>query len=90
MNPKFTIAFGGPGTAPKCQSDPAYPNGIDLDASNGEEGCRVELPYPAMGVGFWCVQCRCGATAACTTAGRPDDPRSIKIACAPIVVGEAI
>lgn len=52
--------------APQCAPNPSYPLGIALNAAgDAERTCTVPLPYPA----------------ACTTAGRPDDPRSITIAC---------
>lgn len=68
---------------PKSKPDPSYPAGIDLDASAGaKRTCTVALPYPAKRIGYYTIRCSvCGATAACTTAGRPDDPRSLKIAC---------
>lgn len=68
---------------PQCAPDPAYPRGKDLDASHGGPSCMTVLPYPAKRCGLYVVECeRCGVRVACTTAGRPDDPRSIKIACA--------
>jgi hypothetical protein len=67
---------------PQCEPNPAYPNGIDLDGSNGGMACMALLPYPAKRCGLYIVECEtCGARVGCTTAGRPDDPRSIKIAC---------
>jgi hypothetical protein len=40
------------------------------------------LPYPAKRIGHYRIECElCGLRVACTTAGRPDDPRSIRIAC---------
>ena len=69
--------------SPQCPSNPAYPDGIDIDVSKGaDRTCTVALPYPAKRIGGYVVECPvCGLTAACTTAGRPDDPRSIKLAC---------
>lgn len=67
---------------PKCQPDPAYPNGVDLNLSGGALiTCVRHLLYPAPRCGMYDVKCRCGASAAITTAGRPDDPRSVRIAC---------
>lgn len=70
---------------PRCQPNPAYPNGIDLElAPNpGEpESCYVPLPYPARRIGHYLVECpRCGKNAVVTTAGRPDDPRSLTMSC---------
>lgn len=69
--------------APQCAPNPSYPLGIALNAAgDAERTCTVPLPYPAARIGAYYIKCRiCGATAACTTAGRPDDPRSITIAC---------
>lgn len=71
------------GKEPQCSPNPDYPDGINVDVSGGaEKTCLVELPYPAMRIGRYKVTCPvCGATAGCTTAGRPDDPKSIKMAC---------
>lgn len=72
------------GREPQCPPNPAYPLGIDLDAANGQEiACKVALPYPAKRCGVYVVTCsQCGVRIACTTAGRPDDPRSIRMPCA--------
>lgn len=68
---------------PRCAPNPAYPNGIDLDASDGAaKTCLVTLPYPARRIGAYLIECPvCGLKAGCTTAGRADDPKSIKVAC---------
>ena len=69
--------------APSCPANPAYPAGIDVDASAGAAAaCAVNLPYPAKRCGLYVVRCgTCGQRTAVTTAGRRDDPRSVKIAC---------
>lgn len=74
------------GREPMSASDPRFPNGQDNDISRGaERSCYQELPYPAKRCGLYIVECeRCGYRAAITTAGRPDDPRSIRIPCKPI------
>lgn len=71
------------GTEPQNPPDPNYPMGIDIDASDGAAAaCKVQLPYPAKRCGYWYVECpTCGTNALITTAGRPDDPRSVKLAC---------
>ena len=68
---------------PQCPPNPDFPLGIDVDASGGSrKTCTVSLPYPAKRCGAYVVTCeKCGQSVAATTAGRPDDPRSIKIAC---------
>lgn len=74
---------------PQCAPNPDYPDGVDLDLSgNAEKTCTVALPYPAKRCGRYLVKCPvCGASVGCTTAGRQDDPRSIKMACS--LVGSA-
>jgi hypothetical protein len=67
----------------RCPSDPAYPHGMDVDLSDGAMStCAGNLPYPAECCGMLMVRCaKCGANAAITTAGRVDDPRTVKLAC---------
>lgn len=79
----FKIQWKDAGREPQCAPNPAYPEGIDLDASSGAAvACVAALPYPAKRIGAYTVKCKvCGVKVACTTAGRPDDPRSIKVAC---------
>lgn len=68
---------------PQCKPDANYPLGKDLDASFGADAsCAAPLPYPAKRCGYFTVVCpTCFASIAVTTAGRADDPRSVKIAC---------
>lgn len=79
----FDIAWLDRGREPQCAPDPAYPTGKDLDGSDGAEAtCTATLPYPAPRCGVYIVECKtCGIRVGCTTAGRPDDPRTLKIAC---------
>ena len=80
--PDFEIEWRDAGSEPRCATNPAYPDGVDLDVSRGRPGCIASLPYPTRRCGAYVVTCRrCGYRAACTTAGRPDDPRSIKVPC---------
>jgi hypothetical protein len=71
------------GREPQEKPDPQFPKGIALDVSGGAaQTCLVNLPYPAQRCGYYLVECeRCGFRAMATTAGRPDDPRSIKLPC---------
>ena len=71
------------GRDPVCAPDPSIPNGIDLDCSGGaRRSCQVKLPYPAPRCGKHVVDCPvCGLVAIASAAGRPDDPRSLKVAC---------
>lgn len=68
---------------PQCAPNPTFPKGIDVDCSDGApETCTASLPYPAQRCGVYMVTCEaCGKRVGVTTAGRPDDPRSVKIAC---------
>jgi hypothetical protein len=68
----------------KNAPNPKYPDGVNLDLTNGAKvACFADLPYPAQCCGILFVRCRkCGANAAITTAGRLDDPRTVKLACA--------
>jgi hypothetical protein len=80
----FKIAWIDSGREPKCPPNPAYPNGIDLDAAEelGVPTCKTALPYPAKRCGYYCVECNiCGSVTVITTAGRIDDPRSVLIPC---------
>ena len=83
MKPDWQIEWLDSGREPQCAPNPCYPNGIDVDASHGSEAtCAARLVYPAPRCGAYVVRCRsCGARAVITTAGRPDDPRSLKLAC---------
>ena len=68
---------------PQCQPDPRYPEGIDIDSSDGSSAsCMTPLPYPAPRVGKYVLHCMlCGQRVLITVAGRPDDPRSCRLAC---------
>ena len=74
------------GREPQVAPNPAFPNGIDIDQSAGaERACETALRYPAPRIGVHEVTCRvCKKRVLVTTAGRPDDPRSIKVACGPV------
>ena len=77
------VTFHDSGREPKNPPDPAYPNGINIDISKGAGVCcLVELPYPAPRCGQWVIVCEeCNQANVVTAAGRPDDPRTVKIAC---------
>lgn len=82
-NGHFDIRWLDGRAEPQCKPNPAYPDGIDLDVSGGAaHSCETPLPYPAKRIGSYVVTCKvCGTRTACTTAGRPDDPRSLKVPC---------
>lgn len=71
------------GREPQCPPNPAFPNGTNTDISMGaQKACTIDLPYPAKRCGLYAIECEaCGLTLAVTTAGRPDDPRSVRVAC---------
>ncbi len=72
------------GREPQCEPDPDYPNGKDIDLAGPEpKACETALPYPAKRCGIYVVSCpACGHRCAITTAGRPDDPKSVRFPCA--------
>jgi hypothetical protein len=72
---------------PKAKPNPKYPNGVDVDVSLGKKSCMTEVPYPSPRCGYLRVICdKCDASVAVTTAGRPDDPRSVRIPCKNVVM----
>lgn len=76
------VTWHDAGMEPTCRPNPAYPNGVDVDASKGQKSCKADLPYPAKRCGVYRVECDvCKQRVSITTAGRPDDPRSLTIAC---------
>ena len=83
MAEQFLVMWNDAGREPQCAPNPDYPNGIDLDVSRGAtQICTVTLPYPAKRCGQYIVECRlCGYKAIITTAGRLDDPKSVKLPC---------
>lgn len=79
---RFAIEWRDAGCEPECQPNPDYPEGVDVDGAFGAEACKADLSYPAKRCGMFVVECRlCGARLALTTAGRPDDPRSVTVPC---------
>jgi hypothetical protein len=83
MKAKFRVKWVDYKQEPRCAPDPNYPNGVDLDISGGlKPSCSTDLPYPARRCGHFRIEClKCKQVIAVTTAGRRDDPRSIKMAC---------
>ena len=79
----FKVEWHDSGHEPQMKPNPAYPKGKPLDLSLGAAvTCTVDLPYPAKRIGHYIAECKiCGLRVACTTAGRPDDPISMKLAC---------
>lgn len=83
MPTEITVKFISHNRKPKCAPNPAYPNGIDVDLTNGAKvACLADLPYPAECCGVLLVHCEaCGYSTVITTAGRIDDPRTVKLPC---------
>jgi hypothetical protein len=75
------VRWIGRGFDPKGQSNPDYPDGADIDLTNGApRACQAALPYPAKRVGYYLVSCDVfGFRGIVTTAGRRDDPRSVSL-----------
>jgi hypothetical protein len=83
IDKRFRVDWFDRGRDPVVKPSPDYPDGKDVDASHGApQTCTVNLICPAPRCGEYWVTCQlCGTHMGCTTAGRPDDPRSIKVAC---------
>lgn len=77
------ITFLDSGREPQCPPNPSFPDGMHVDMSMGSSYiCTATLPYPAPRCGVMIIGCeKCGLTIAVTVAGRPDDPRTVKLAC---------
>ncbi|MBR0883890.1 hypothetical protein ACVMGC_000966 [Bradyrhizobium barranii subsp. barranii] len=73
------------GYEPKHPPNPQYPDGVDVDLTGGDRlarNCKTSMPYPAKRVGYFVVTCgKCHFKTIITTAGRPDDPRSVRLPC---------
>ncbi len=80
---QWCITWLDRGREPQWDPNPAYPTGIDVDISAGApRRCTTALPYPARRVGLYSLFCtHCGVSVLLSTAGRPDDPRSVTVAC---------
>lgn len=80
---KFKIKWFDHKKEPTEKPNPKYPNGIDiLTHIDNRPFCISNLPYPAKRCGVYVVTCqKCKMQVMVTTAGRPDDPRSISISC---------
>lgn len=80
----ISVTFLSHNRKPTCAPNPAYPEGMDLDLTNGAKvACLANLPYPAECCGVLIVRCsKCNESVAITTAGRIDDPRTVRLACA--------
>jgi len=68
---------------PQEPPNPNFPNGRPLDISQGRSpNCTVELVHPTKRCGIYVIHCtKCRQRVAATTAGRVDDPSSVKMYC---------
>jgi hypothetical protein len=81
-----TVEWQDRGREPQCPPNPAYPNGKPLRLTDIVKArvkhCKVDVPYPAKRCGLYVIECqKCGLRVGVTTAGRPDDPTYIELAC---------
>lgn len=83
MTNVLKVTFLDSGREAQCPPNPAYPDGMNIDLTSGAlQWCGVELPYPAPRCGMMVIECEtCGVHNAVTVAGRPDDPRTVRMAC---------
>jgi hypothetical protein len=91
MTERFKIIWIDAKREPQCPPDPSYPEGLDIDGTGGRSpSCLIQLPYPARRCGQYVVECKlCGYVIAITTAGRLDDPRSVRMPCNALADGMA-
>lgn len=83
MSKHHNIVWVDSGREPQCPPNPAFPNGVVSDISGGAENtCDVSLPYPAKRCGQYVIKCGCcKSLTIVTTAGRPDDPKLVRLGC---------
>lgn len=88
---ELSVTFISHNRKPTCAPNPAYPNAMDIDLTKGAKvACLAELPYPAECCGVLIVRCaKCNESAAITTAGRIDDPRTVKMPCRGLAITQA-
>jgi hypothetical protein len=73
---------------PQHPPDASFPNGKPItlkeEAKKLIRFCTAQLPYPAKRCGLYIVECtKCKLRIGVTTAGRPDDPPYVEMACGP-------
>lgn len=82
MTESISLEWVSHGRKARCQPNPDYPGGVEVNLAGDGIGCEKVIPYPAPECGVWVVRCeRCGASTAITAAGRSDDPKQITLAC---------
>lgn len=79
---KHQVTWIDSGREPTQPANPKFPKGMTVDFSKGGPSCYLKLPYPAKRCGAYLIQCNeCKVSILVTTAGRADDPRSIRLPC---------
>lgn len=80
--PRFSIDWADAHREATYPADPTYPFGCSIDvALDAPRACRAQLPS-AVRIGTWVVRCTlCGYVIALASAGRRDDPRSVRVPC---------
>ena len=81
--PNLKANFASIGQPATEKADARFPNGVALDVSEpAGPSCSAVLAYPADSIGVWFLECSiCGLRCGVTAAGRPDDPRFVRVAC---------
>ena len=82
---QFSVHWRDGNREPTCPPNPNFPKGLAVDMVVNEDrpACTVNVPYPAKRCGAYLIRCkRCGRHVAVTTAGRADDPISVRMNCA--------
>lgn len=80
---RFDIRWMDGKTETERPSDPRYATGMNVDLTFGQRPfCKAELQYPVPRCGQHVGRCVvCNFLIALMTAGRPDDPRTVKVPC---------
>jgi hypothetical protein len=86
MNKGLAVVWHDMSREAQCPPDPAFPDGVAVDLASSlapdTPRCSLDLQYPAPRIGVHIINCQvCGWKIGLTTAGRPDDPRSITLPC---------
>lgn len=84
---KFDVKWIDRRRVARYPPNPEFPYGAHLDASqDAKVHCTVPLPYPAARCGVYLVKClTCQTAVGVTTAGRADDPVSVRLACQRVI-----
>jgi hypothetical protein len=80
---QFSVVWRDHDREPKVPFNPHWQYGIAVDLTKGFlPACQTDLQWPAPRCGWFEIRCQiCGASAAVSTAGRIDDPKSARLPC---------